>query len=59
MSNYIMKIYVIRERKRSAPVQKLMRRELVSAREVEAILESYGDDPNFIVTAIPAYKGAK
>lgn len=56
---FIVKIYVVRERKRSAPVQKLMRREIVTAREVEEFMMEYGDDPNFIVTAIPAYKGAK
>ena len=55
---YIVKIYVVRERKRSAPVQKWLRREIVSAIEVEAILESYGDDPSYIVTATKAYKGA-
>lgn len=55
---YIVKIYVIRERKRSAPVRKILRRDVVTAKEAEAIIKEYGGDPNFIVTAIKAYKGA-
>jgi hypothetical protein len=56
---YIVKIYVIRERKRSAPMQKLLRREIVPYSEVLRTLEEYGDDPSYIVTVIKAYKGAK
>ena len=56
---YILKIYVVRERKRSAPIQKLLRREIVPYSEVLRTLEEYGDDPSYIVTAIKAYKGAK
>lgn len=56
---FIVKIYVIRERKRSAPTRKLVRREIVSYKEVLRYLEEYGDDKNYIVTAIKAYRGAK
>lgn len=56
---FIVKIYVLRERKRSAPVRKILRRDVVTAREAKAIIEEYGDDPNYIVTAITAYRGAK
>ena len=56
---YIVKIYVVRQRKRSAPIQKLLRRDVVNAREAKAIIESYGNDPSYIVTAIKAYRGAK
>ena len=56
---YILKIYVIRERKRSAPIRKLLRRDIVDAREAKAIIEEYENDPSYIVTAIKAYKGAK
>lgn len=56
---FILKIYVVRERKRSAPIRKLLRREIVPYNEVLRTLEEYGDDNNFIVTAIKAYKGAK
>ena len=56
---FIVKIYVIRERKRSAPIQKLVRREIVEYSEVLRTLEEYGDDPHYIVTAIKAYRGAK
>lgn len=55
---YILKIYVIRERKRGTPVRKLLRRDVVNAREAKTIIEEYGGDPNFIITAIKAYKGA-
>lgn len=56
---YIVKIYVIRERKRSAPIQKLLSREIVPYSEVLRAMEEYGDDPSYVVTAIKAYKGAK
>ena len=56
---YIVRIYVVRERKRSAPITKLVRREICDNKGVERWLQEYGDDPNFIVTAIKAYKGAK
>ena len=55
---YIVKIYVIRERKRSAPIRKLLRRDIVDAREAKTIIEEYENDPSYIVTAIKAYKGA-
>ena len=55
---YIVKIYVIRERKRSAPIRKLLRRDIVDARAAKTIIEEYENDPSYIVTAIKAYKGA-
>lgn len=56
---FIVKIYVLRERKKSAPIRKLVMREIVEYKEVLRYLEEYGDDKNYIVTAIKAYRGAK
>jgi hypothetical protein len=55
---YIIKIYVIRERKRSAPKRSLLLRAIVEEQECERLKELYGELP-YSVSVIKAYRGAK
>ena len=54
---YIVKVYVWRERKRSAPYKKLVLRMVTSNEEAEAIKAEYSEP--FEVVVIKAYRGAK
>lgn len=54
---YIVKIYITRERKRSAPKRSLVMRVIVDAKERNRLAKEYSKKP-FSVVVIPAYKGA-
>ena len=54
---FIVKVYVTRERKRSAPKRSLLMRVKVDAQERDKLIQTYNEAP-FQVAIIKAYKGA-
>jgi hypothetical protein len=55
---YIVRVYLTRERKRSAPKRSLLLRAIVEEQECERLKELYGELP-YSVSVIKAYRGAK